>query len=269
MTLDKLQKTLLMINSGLSILVGCVGIGLILYAEAGLSSLGYSGLILILLPIPFLITSDGVALFLIKGSPATKYYSISRVLLLMLLTGLTFQSASELDASALQPLLVVINTLFAMFTTYILFRPNLKSWLFRIAIATFSTVVILNTYLALGAGGVIQTSVTEDSKDQQIAYDFQLLSQDIQYMYNNRGGFPSGTARDMAQKGEYSVRQGVADRADAYDYIISSDGETFELCATFATDTTDDPDFADGPGYYENNPYYHKAGYQCFTYETY
>ena len=87
----------ILFNVVISCLLGAAGMVLVVYAEIGLSSLGYPGFAFLLMPIPVFIFSDGIILFAIRKSPKTlfNYYIATRLLLMAILTFTAYGDGSD------------------------------------------------------------------------------------------------------------------------------------------------------------------------------
>ncbi len=115
--------------------------------------------------------------------------------------------------------------------------------------------------------GVYARDHSGASKDRQIEYDFHLMEQDIHGMAtDNQNRLPEGTAREIASRGEYSKEFKIAERAANYTYVPMQDRKAFQLCAYFMTDTTGEHT---AQSRRPDDESYHRAGYQCITYELY
>lgn len=260
-------------NVAISCLLGATGMVLVVYTEISLSSLGYPGFAFLLMPIPVLIFSDGIILFAIRKSSKTlfNYYIATRLLLMAILTFIAYRDVSDgvgLDTDYFPLIAIACTTLFTI-TTFLLRPYNTLQIRMRNAFLLVSMIIMaVNIFFATIGVGIVKNGWSAKKKDAQISYDFHLMSQDINRIssYGDKA-LPYGTAKELAQQGEYGKEFHIGDRADAYTYKILDDG-SFELCATFETDTTTDPLYQNRSYIREDDENYHRAGYQCIHYDN-
>lgn len=124
--------------------------------------------------------------------------------------------------------------------------------------------VMLAVSLVVVVPVIIYSMVTlrDANMDEQRSQDLERLEASVnEYARENNGTLPDGLD-ELNQNVKNDVKGSLSD----YDYT-KSDSNTFELCAVFATDTTDRYDrysYAESA----NDYYSHPRGMQCFTVEV-
>lgn len=234
-------------------------------AEIGLSSVGFPGLMLLLLPIPFAFAVDGSILLLLRKKLAVLfvYYAITRILQIIALTYYAYDDSSKLSSELWISLSTITLSVFVIVSGLMFFRQN-RSWLKLLPLTILAVASIaICIPIALTFTGIVKTDRSALKADILIANDLDLLQRDIGFSSKD-GKPPTGTAKELAERGDFERQFKIADRAEAYTYEALPESNQFKLCATFALDNPDltafDPDYAEG------NTYYYKKGYQCFKF---
>lgn len=177
-----------------------------------------------------------------------------------------FIDGQELTPGFLLKVLSILVVAGAVFWYYITdIRGKLSSSLRKIsAIVALILVIaaIITGFMVIGSPRT-QRLV---KYDEQRVMDLQSINQSIIYYYELKGSLPN-TLNEVVSSGNYMILPTDPETYASYEYImIDQNAKTYELCATFNTDSTSiNGNIA--PSRVEINPnsWNHPAGRYCFS----
>jgi hypothetical protein len=233
---------------------------------------------LLLTLIPLLLFDTVILYFLAKNRrfyKASLYFCLTRIIIIVVFViayadyvrfGSTFGPSGIIHILAPTSYSVLVGT-----TAFLMYRARIRTKLSLLTTVISIVGILCYTVLQLSLQnpslqvGPIK-NLNSAHGDNQTARDFQLLSQDIQGYLTEKNILPNTLLEAVNIRGSYSSEENTQSRLSNYTYRKQGTNK-FQLCATFATDTSaSDPE----PGSKGvTQAYYHHSGYQCFDFDEY